>query len=261
MPNVCCAGHHWFSHKFGNDNYFLFSSRVCLKDQLSIFTTQALLELPKVARNSHGNSFIPGLSPLAGILLDHYCRLTATCVHLFTVDLYPITCKDDISTEMSCVWTWQIEQYMHIQYLIPMFLEHALNCYATVDTDFYGLVLWNIPSQITACLWNSSSRWLRQMFQLCWHRPGISLCSCSIFAPKAEISPKLATHEGLLMHCMSYFYAISVLASWVTAVKIFMQLPCIFAHLRILLRTYARRVVNKFVRAGIDVAYAGDSTD
>ena len=75
----------------------------CLKEQLSIFTTQALLELPKVARNSHGNSFIPGLSPLAGILLNHYCRLTATCVHLLTVDLYPITCKDDISTEMSCV--------------------------------------------------------------------------------------------------------------------------------------------------------------
>ena len=116
MPNVCCAGHHWFSHKFGNDNYFLFSSRVCLKDQLSIFTTQALLELPKVARSSHGNSFIPGLSPLAGILLNHYCRLTATCVHLFTVDLYPITCKADISTEMSCVWTWQIEQCIHVHH-------------------------------------------------------------------------------------------------------------------------------------------------
>ena len=27
------------------------------------------------------------------------------------------------------------------QYLIPMFFEHALDCYATVDTDFYGLVL------------------------------------------------------------------------------------------------------------------------
>ena len=94
MPNVCCAGHHWFSHKFYNDNYFLFSpARVCLKEQLSIFTTQAILELPKVARNSNGNSFIPGLSPLAGILLNHYCRLTVTCVHLCTVDLYPITCK------------------------------------------------------------------------------------------------------------------------------------------------------------------------
>ena len=40
-----------------------------------------------------------------------------------------------------------------------------------------------------------------------------------------------------------------------------MQLPCIFAHLRILLRTYARRAVNKFVWAGIDVTYAGDSTE
>ena len=62
-----------------------------------------MLELPKFARGSHGNYFIPGLSPLAGILLNHYCRLIATCVHLFTVDLYPITYKGDISTEMSCV--------------------------------------------------------------------------------------------------------------------------------------------------------------
>ena len=99
------------------------------------------------------------------------------------------------------------------------------------------------------------------MFQLCLHRPGISLCSCSIFAPKAEISPKLATHEGLVMHCMSfYFHAISVLAFRVTTVRIFMQLPCIFAHLRISLRTYARRAANKFVWASIDVTYAGDST-
>ena len=116
MLNVCCACHHWFSHKFDNDDYFLFSSRVCLKEQLSIFTTQALLKLPKVARSSHGNSFIPGLSPLAGILLSHYCCLTATYVHLFTVHLYPITCKADTSTEMSCLWTWQIEQYMHIHH-------------------------------------------------------------------------------------------------------------------------------------------------
>ena len=58
--------------------------------------TKSLPEVPMV-------TLIPGLSPLARILLDHYCRLTATCVHLFTVDLYPITCKDDISTEMSCV--------------------------------------------------------------------------------------------------------------------------------------------------------------
>ena len=85
------------------------------------------------------------------------------------------------------------------------------------------------------------------MFQLCLHRPGTSVCSCSIFAPKAGISPKLATHESLVMHCMSfYFYAISVLAFWVAAVKVFMQLPYIFAHLRILLRTYARRVAYKF---------------
>ena len=99
------------------------------------------------------------------------------------------------------------------------------------------------------------------MFQLCLHRPGISLCSCSIFAPEDEISPKLATHEGLVMHCMSfYFHAISVLAFWVTAVRIFIQLPCIFAHLRISLRTYARHAANKLVRASIDVTYAGDST-
>ena len=64
-----------------------------------------LVELPKVARSSHGNSIIPGLSPLAGILLNHCCHLTATCIHLFTVDLYIITCKADTSTEMSCVWT------------------------------------------------------------------------------------------------------------------------------------------------------------
>ena len=67
----------------------MFSSRVYMKEQLSIFTTKALLELPKVARSSRGNSFIPGLSPLAGILLNHNCCLTATCVHQFTVDLYP----------------------------------------------------------------------------------------------------------------------------------------------------------------------------
>ena len=54
-----------------------------------------------VAGSSHGNSYIPELSPLAGILLDHYCCLTATCVHLFSVDLYPITCKADISAETS----------------------------------------------------------------------------------------------------------------------------------------------------------------
>ena len=101
MPNVCYAGQHWFSHKFDNDNYFMFSSRVCLKEQLSIFITQAMLELPKVARSSHGNTFILGLSPLAGILLTLYCHLTATCVHLFTVYLYPSTCKTDISIEMS----------------------------------------------------------------------------------------------------------------------------------------------------------------
>ena len=39
---------------------------------------------------------------------------------------------------------------------------------------------------------------------------------CSSFVctdSKAEIGPKLATHEGLVMHCTSfYFHAISVLA-------------------------------------------------
>ena len=44
------------------------------------------------------------------------------------------------------------------------------------------------------------------------------LCLNSILAAKAEIGPKigpkLATHEGLVMHCMSfYFHAISVLAT------------------------------------------------
>ena len=116
MPNVCCAGHYWFSHKFDNDNHFLFSSRMCVKEQLNIFTAQAMLELPKVARSSPVTPFIPGLSPLAVILLNHYCHLTPTCVHLFTVDLHPITCKADLSTEMSCVWTWQIEQCMHIHH-------------------------------------------------------------------------------------------------------------------------------------------------
>ena len=57
------------------------SSRVCLKEQLSIFTTQAMLELPKVATSCHGNSFVSGMSqPLAGKQLNRYCYLTATCV-------------------------------------------------------------------------------------------------------------------------------------------------------------------------------------
>ena len=84
MPNVCCAGHHWFVHKFDDDSYFLFSSGEGLKEQLSIFTTQALLELPEVPMST---SFIPGLSPLAGILLNCCSHLTATCVRLFAVDL------------------------------------------------------------------------------------------------------------------------------------------------------------------------------
>ena len=152
MPNVCCAGNHWFSHKFDNDNYFLFSSRVCLKEQFGIFTTQALLELPKVARSSHGNSFIPGLSPLAGILLNRYCRLTPTCVHLFTVDLYPITCKADTSTEMSCVWNLTDRtMYAHThkkRYLIPIAVKifHAASVHfhasthAALQINLYGHV-------------------------------------------------------------------------------------------------------------------------
>ena len=55
IPNVCCVGHHWFSNEFDDHNYVLFSSGVCLNEQLNIFTTQAMLELPKVARSSHGN--------------------------------------------------------------------------------------------------------------------------------------------------------------------------------------------------------------
>ena len=158
MPNVCCAGHHWFSHKFDNDNYFLFSSRVCLKDQLSIFTTQAMLELPKVARSSHGNSLIPGLSPLAGILLSHYCRLTATCVHLFTVELHVkliyqlkwVVCELDRSNNV-CTYT--------IKALFDTFVFGTcteLLCHS--GHWFLWSSLWNIPSQITAHLWNSASR-------------------------------------------------------------------------------------------------------
>ena len=82
-----------------------------------------------------------------------------------------------------------------------MFLVNAIDCYATVDTNFYGLVLWNIPSQIIAHLRNSSSRWLRQMFQLCLHRPGISLCSCSTFAPKDEILLHLKAYLHVLVSC------------------------------------------------------------
>ena len=88
MPCTACSGSPYNATHSASDNYFLFSSRVCLKEQLSIFTTQAWLKLPKVARSSHGNSFIPGLCLLARILLNHYCHLTATCVHLYTVDLY-----------------------------------------------------------------------------------------------------------------------------------------------------------------------------
>ena len=93
MPNVCCAGHHWFSHECDDHKYLLFSSRVCLKEQFSIFTTQAMLKLPKLARSSHGNtSFIPGLSPLAGILLIHYCLVSLqpvfTCLLLICIQLH-----------------------------------------------------------------------------------------------------------------------------------------------------------------------------
>ena len=53
---------------------------VCLKQQLSIFTTHGMLELPKVARSCYGNSFIPGMSQqLAGMQLNHCC-LIVTCV-------------------------------------------------------------------------------------------------------------------------------------------------------------------------------------
>ena len=62
-----------------------------------------LVGVTKSCQKFNVNSFIPGVSPLAGILLNCCSRLTATCVHLFTVDLYPITCKADTSTEMSCV--------------------------------------------------------------------------------------------------------------------------------------------------------------
>ena len=83
----------------------------------------------------------------------------------------------------------------------------------TVDTDFYGLSFMNY----TQSDYSMPLDWFQQVttanVQLCLHRPGISLCSCSIFAPKVEISPKLATHEGLVMYCVSfYFHGISVLA-------------------------------------------------
>ena len=79
MPNVCCAGHYWFVHKLDNDNYFLFSSKEGLKGQLSIFTTQALLELPKVARSSHVYLFYPWTEPSsrnsAQLLFSSHCNL------------------------------------------------------------------------------------------------------------------------------------------------------------------------------------------
>ena len=65
------------------------------EEQLSMFTKQAMLELPKVARSGMViTSFVSGMSqPLAGInvaqssLLSH-CNLC----YLFTVDLYSVTC-------------------------------------------------------------------------------------------------------------------------------------------------------------------------
>ena len=79
MPNVCCVSHHWFVHKLDNDNYFLFSSREGLKGQLSIFTTQVLLELPKVARSSHVYLFYPWTEPSsrnsAQLLFSSHCNL------------------------------------------------------------------------------------------------------------------------------------------------------------------------------------------
>ena len=95
---------------------------------------------------------IPGLSPLARILLNHHCRLTATCDHLFTVDLYPITCKADTSTEMSCVWNLTDRtMYAHThkkQYLIPIAVKifHAASVHfrasthAALQINLYGHV-------------------------------------------------------------------------------------------------------------------------
>ena len=141
---------------------------------------------------------------------------------------YLITCKADISTvdlvsnyilvKLIYQLKWVVCEFDRSNHVCTYTIKAVFDtyvfgacadCYATVDTDFYGR---NISSQITARLWNSTSWWLRQMFQLCLHRPRTSVCSCSIFAPKAEISPKLATQrlKGLLMHCMSfYFHAIS----------------------------------------------------
>ena len=152
MPNVCCAGHHWFSHKFDNDNYFLFSSRVCLKEQLSIFTTQALLELPKVARSSHGNtSFIPGLSPLAGILLIHYCLVSLqpvfTCLLLICIQLY-------ILTETSCVWTRQIDNV------------HLYTTKAVFDTLCFWNMRWTVMPQWTLILWSSLMKYTHSDYSM-----------------------------------------------------------------------------------------------
>ena len=117
-----------------------------------------------------------------------------------------------------------------------------------MDTDFYAIVLY-VP---TACLWNSASKWLR----LSLRRPETSDWSCSILAPEAETNLKLGTHEDLLIHCISFdFQVISVLVFWVIAIKTFMQLTCIFVHLRILLPRYAHRPAMYW-----HVTYAGDST-
>ena len=99
------------------------------------------------------------------------------------------------------------------------------------------------------------------MFQLCLHRPGTSVCSCSIFAPKAEISPKLATHEGLLMHCMSSIFMLFLY--WLSELQrlnfscSFRASSCTSVHY--CARTHAALQIN-FVWAGIDITYAGDST-
>ena len=63
------------------------------------------------------------------------------------------------------------------------------------------------------------------------------------------------------MYCISFYFMLFLY--WLSEqwrLKPFKQLPCIVAHLRILLRTYTHRAANIFVRASIDIMYAGDST-
>ena len=112
-------------------------NRVCLKKQL---TTQAMLELPKVARNCHGSSFVPGMSQrLAGMQLHHYCYFTATCV----------TCL-----LLICIQLHINHNEWCVNLTVCKFTMQCLICFWNMlFTDLDELVLWYVPSPITVCLW------------------------------------------------------------------------------------------------------------